>query len=191
MEEISRLTPSYGGISYARLDSGGLQWPCPAPDHPGTPWLHGQRFNTASGKAKFVPLVYRPPAETPDEQYPWILTTDRSLFQYHTGTMTRRVEGLEALFGREVLNIHPLDAAKLGIQEGQRVRVASRRGRLIVSARLTEACPVGVVSLTFHFAETPTNMLTHAALDPVSKIPETKVCAVRIEKLEGETGAPR
>jgi len=182
MEEIAALTPSYGGISYERLERGGLTWPCPTPEHPGTPILHLERFATASGKGKFVPLAYRPPAELPDEQYPLVLTTDRSLFHFHTGTMTRKVEGLERLNGRELLKIHPADASRLGVADGERVEVVSRRGRVSVEARVTEVCPPGVVSMTFHFAESPTNVLTHCAVDPVSKIPETKVCAVRIEK---------
>jgi formate dehydrogenase alpha subunit len=185
LAEIAALTPSYRGISYRRLEDGGLQWPCPSPDHPGTPILHADRFATPDGKARFVPLQYKPPAELPDDEYPLLLTTDRSLFHYHTGTLTRRVEGLEKLNGAELLRIHPEDAARLGIVEGQVVRVRSRRGRVTVAANITEVCPPGTVSLTFHFAETPTNVLTHAALDPVAKIPETKVCAVRIEKLEG------
>jgi len=182
MAEIAAVTPSYGGVSYARLDDGGLQWPCPTPDHPGTPILHTARFATGDGKARLVPLVYKPPAELPDGEYPLLLTTDRSLYHYHTGTMTRRVAGLEKLDGCELLRIHPQDASRLEIADGQTVRVRSRRGTLAVRARVTDACPPGTVSLTFHFAEAPTNVLTHAALDPVAKIPETKVCAVRIEK---------
>ena len=180
-EEIAALTPSYRGISYERLENGGLQWPCPSPDHPGTPILHTERFATPDGKGRLMPLAYKPPAELPDDEYPLLLTTDRSLYHYHTGTMTRRVEGLEKLNGRELLKIHPQDAARLGIAGGQVVRVLSRRGELTVTADVTEVCPPGMVSLTFHFAETPTNVLTHAALDPVAKIPETKVCAVRVE----------
>jgi len=183
MEEIATLTPSYHGISYERLENGGLQWPCPAPDHPGTPTLHVQKFARPNGKGRFVPLEYKPPAEEPDEQFPLVLTTDRSLFHYHTGTMTRRVKGLDALQDRELLQIHPSDARRLGLSDGQRVRVRSRRGEVTVEVRLTDICPPGTVSLTFHFAETPTNVITHAALDPVAKIPETKVCAVRIEPL--------
>lgn len=179
--EIAALTPSYHGISYQRLGNEGLQWPCPSPDHPGTPILHTERFATPDGKARLVPLQYRPPAELPDHEYPLLLTTDRSLFHFHTGTMTRRVEGLEKLDGRELLRIHPQDASRLGIADGRVVRVRSRRGEVTAAAEVTEVCPPGTVSLTFHFAETPTNVLTHAALDPVSKIPETKVCAVRVE----------
>jgi formate dehydrogenase major subunit len=182
MEEIAALVPSYGGISYDRLEDQGLQWPCPTPGHPGTPTLHTERFATKDGKGRLVPLEYKPPAELPDDEYPLLLTTDRSLFHFHTATMTRRVEGLQKLHGRELLRIHPEDASRLGIANGQVVRVVSRRGEVSAQANVTDVCPPGVVSLTFHFAETPTNVLTHAALDPVAKIPETKVCAVRVEK---------
>jgi anaerobic selenocysteine-containing dehydrogenase len=130
-----------------------------------------------------VPLQFKPSAELPDDEFPVLLTTDRSLYHYHTGTMTRRVEGLEKLNGWELLRIHPQDAARQGIADGEVVRVLSRRGDVTVRAKATEDCSPGVVSMTFHFAETPTNVLTHAALDPVAKIPETKVCAVRIERL--------
>ena len=184
MKEIASLVPSYGGISYDRLEDGGLQWPCPSPDHPGTPLLHSQKFATADGKGKFMPLEYKPSAELPDDEYPLLLTTDRSLFHFHTSTMTRKVEGLEALDDRELLKIHPQDASHFGIADGQIVQVSSRRGRMTVEARVTDVCPPGVVSATFHFAESPTNVLTNCAIDPVAKIPETKVCAVRIEKLE-------
>jgi formate dehydrogenase alpha subunit len=182
LDEIARLTPSYGGISFDRIEEQGLQWPCPTIDHPGTPILHTQRFATKDGKARFIPLVYRPPAEACDEQFPLLLTTDRSLIHYHTGTMTRRVEGLNALEGEEWLRIHPADAEALGITDGSAVEVRSRRGAMRARARVTAACPPGVVSATFHFAESPTNVLTNAALDPVAKIPETKVCAVRVER---------
>jgi formate dehydrogenase major subunit len=183
MEEVAALTPSYRGVSYARLENGGLQWPCPAADHPGTPVLHTERFATADGKARLVPVAYRPSAELPDSEYPVLLTTDRSLYHYHTGTMTRRVEGLEKLSGCELLWVHPQDAGQLGIDDGEVVRVLSRRGEVTVRTKVTEDCSPGMASMTFHFWETPTNVLTHAALDPVAKIPETKVCAVRIEKV--------
>jgi len=182
LEEIASVTPSYQGLSYDRLEHGGLPWPCKAPDHPGTPILHTERFATPSGKGRFVPLKYKPPAELPDADYPLTLTTDRSLYHYHTGTMTRRVKGLETLNGRELLRMHPEDASRLGVSDGETVRVLSRRGEVTAEANVTDVCPPGVVSLTFHFAETPTNVLTNAALDPVAKIPETKVCAVRVEK---------
>jgi formate dehydrogenase alpha subunit len=183
MTEISSVTPSYAGISYERLEDGGLQWPCPTSDHPGTPILHTEKFNTASGKAKLMPLSYRPSAELPDNDYPLMLTTDRSLFHYHTGSMTRRVDGLDQLDSEELLKINPKDASALGIADSEMVKISSRRGETTVKARLTKICPPGLVSMTFHFAESPTNVLTNAALDPIAKIPETKVCAVKVEKI--------
>ena len=183
MNEITSVTPSYHGITYPRLEPNGLQWPCPTADHPGTPILHTERFATPSGKGKFVPLTYKPSAEVPDENYPFILTTDRSIFHFHTGTMTRNVQGMDLLNGQELLDINPADARQLGIDNGVTVQVASRRGKVSVKANVTDICPPGVVSMTFHFAETPTNVLTNDALDPVAKIPETKVCAVNIEKV--------
>ncbi len=183
LDEIATLTPSYGGISFDRIESGGLQWPCPQADHPGTHTLHSQKFATPTGKGKFFPLKYRPPAELTDEKYPLVLTTDRSIFHFHTGTMSRRVEGMDELNGQELLDINPEDARRLGIDNQTRVKVSSRRGQVQVQVNVTDKCPPGVVSMTFHFAETPTNVLTNAALDPVAKIPETKVCAVKIEML--------
>ncbi len=182
MDEITRLTPSYGGISYQRLESGGLQWPCPTKEHPGTPILHTQKFTR--GKGRFIPLEYKPPMELPDDNYPLVLTTGRSLFHYHTGTMTRKVKGLNIFMAEEKVEINPKDAQSLGIADGDRIRVVSRRGQVTARARVTEASPVGVIFMTFHFAESPTNILTNPAVDPVSKIPELKVCAVRVEKLK-------
>ena len=183
MQEISSLTPSYGGISYERLDNVGLQWPCPTLDHPGTPILHAEKFATPSSKGKFLPLSYKPPAELPDDEYPLILTTERSLYHFHTGTMTRKVEGLNTLREQELVEINPVDATSLNIADGEIVHVVSRRGVVKVMALVTDVSPPGTVSMTFHFAESPTNVLTSPALDPVSKIPETKVCAVRVEKI--------
>ena len=182
MQEISSLVPSYKGISYERLERGGVQWPCPSEEHPGTQILHTERFATGNGKGKFMPLAYRKSAEEPDEQYPLLLTTDRSLYHFH-GTMTRRVYGLNVLEKEEQLKIHPEDASRLGITDGAVVRVSSRRGELNTKVKITDQCPPGIVSMTFHFAETPTNMLTCCELDPVAKTPATKVCAVRIEVL--------
>ncbi len=183
MEEIAALTPIYGGVSYERLEKeGSLQWPCPHPEHPGTPILHMERFGTATGKGRLIPLQYKPPAETPDEEYPLVLTTDRSLYHFH-GTMTRRVDGLNALRGEEWVEINPRDAARLLIADGQRVRVVSRRGEVMARAKVSEDSPPGVVSMTFHFAESPTNQLTNPAKDPMAKTPELKVCAVRVEPI--------
>ena len=180
MEEIASLTPSYGGISYKRLEKSGLQWPCPTAEHPGTPILHTQQFTR--GKGQFIPLEYKPPMELPDKHYPLVLTTGRSLYHFHTGTMTRKVAGLNVLKKEGEVEINPADAAKLGIADGDKVKVASRRGEVVSKANVTEVSPAGVVFMTFHFAESPANRLTNPALDPVAKIPEYKVCAVRVEK---------
>jgi predicted molibdopterin-dependent oxidoreductase YjgC len=179
MAEIATLTPSYRGITYPRLETDGLQWPCPTKNHPGTPILHTQSFTR--GKGKFMPLSYHPPAELPDEEYPLILTTARNLYQYHTGTMSRRVEGINLLHGEERVEVNPEDAEAYGIQDGESIRLVSRRGDLAVKAKVTPVSPPGLVSMSFHFSETPTNVLTNTALDPVAKIPELKVCAVRKE----------
>ncbi len=183
MEEIARLTPSYGGITFARLEQGGLQWPCPSADHPGTARLHEAAFTR--GKGKFHPVRYTPPAELPDDEYPFVLTTGRSLFQFHTGTMTRKASGLNYIRGEELVEINPEDACALGISDGDPVEVTSRRGKVRARARVTDESPPGVVFMTFHFAETPTNVLTNPVLDPLAKIPELKVCAVRINKVSG------
>jgi len=181
MEEIADLPPAYGGITLARLENGGLQWPCPYEDHSGTQYLHADIF--VRGKGRFTPLEYKPPKEQPDADYPLVLTTGRSSYQFHTGTMTRKSKGLNELKGEEEVEINPQDAEALGIADGDRVQVASRRGKVTAKAKVTENSQKGVIFMTFHFAETPTNQLTNPALDPVSKIPELKVCAVRVEKL--------
>ncbi len=181
MAEVAQLTPSYGGITYDRLEGDGLQWPCPSADHPGTQFLHGERFALPDGKARFVPLTYRPSAELPDEEYPLLLTTDRSLYHFHGSSMTGRT-ALKELDSEERLNIHPEDAASYGLADGEWIRVTSRRGEVTVRARVTSVGAPGVVSSTFHFTESRMNLLTNAARDPVAKTPETKVCAVRIEK---------
>ncbi|MDJ0521071.1 MAG: formate dehydrogenase subunit alpha [Planctomycetota bacterium] len=181
MAEIASVTPQYGGITYERIEDVGLQWPCPDQDHPGTRFLHGEQFPRPGGKGRFFPLAYRAPDEEPDDEYPLVLTTERSLYHYHTSTMTRRVHGLEELRPEELVEIHPRDAAALRIASGDEVRVTSRRGEVVARALVTEVSPPGTVSMTFHFHEAPTNVLTNAAWDPVAKIPETKVCAVRVE----------
>ena len=184
MKEIAALTPSYGGISYARLDDGGLQWPCPTLDHPGTPTLHSERFARPSGKGRFMPLEYRSPLEEPDEEYPLVLTTGRSYYHFHTGTMTRKVGGLNIIRGEELVEINPRDALTLKIEDGDRVTVASRRGEVSARAKVTGSSPPGVIFMTFHFAESPTNQITNPGLDPLAKMPELKVSAVRVAKLD-------
>lgn len=179
MEEIAALTPSYAGISYQRLDAlGELRWPCPSPDHPGTPILHVGKFTR--GKGLFSAVEYKPPAEEPDEEYPLLLTTGRLLTHYHTGTMTRRVAALDELVPENQVWINPADAGKMGVSNGEEVAVQSRRGAIKVKAKITEKVPPGVVFIPFHFGESPANALTNPALDPVAKIPELKVAAVRV-----------
>ena len=180
-EEIRRLTPSYGGISCSRLGDGGLQWPCPSEDHPGTCILHTNAF--VRGKGRFIPLKYIPPAEMPDDDYPLILSTGRSLYHFHTGTMTRKVAGLNAIEPEAAVLINPEDASRLDINQGDEVKIISRRGEVVVKAEVTDSFAPGVVFMTFHFAESAANILTNPKLDPVSKIPELKVAAVRVEKL--------
>lgn len=181
-KELSALTPIYAGISYDRIEKIGIQWPCPTSDHPGTKILHTEKFATPSGKGKLVAIAYRPSAECCDFDFPLILTTERNIYQYHS-TMTRYSEGLDQLSGEEHILINPLDAEKMKIADGDLVEVKSRRGKIKVRARLSRRSQPGVASLTFHFAECPTNLLTSSALDPLSKTPETKVCAIRIDKI--------
>jgi formate dehydrogenase alpha subunit len=179
MEEIASLTPSYAGISYARLDEAGeLRWPCPDAEHAGTPILHKGKFTR--GKGLFKPVEYRPPAEVADDEYPLVLTTGRLLTHYHTGTMTRRVKALDELVPRNRVWVNPADAERLGVEEGQEVAVQSRRGAIRLEARVTDKVGEGVVFVPFHFGESPANALTNPAMDPVAKIPELKVAAVRI-----------
>ncbi len=184
MAEISALTPSYGGVSYSRLERGErLQWPVPTAEHPGTPILHTRQF--ARGRGKFMPIDHLPPAELPDDQYPMILSTGRVLYHWHGGEITRRARGLLAIYNQPLIELSPLDAEKLGVSEktdGQaRIRVSSRRGSIEAQAWVTDRVPPGMVYANFHFPEASANELTIAALDPVAKIPEYKVCAVRVE----------
>jgi formate dehydrogenase alpha subunit len=180
MEEAASVTPQYGGIRHYRLEKGGLQWPCPTLDHPGTKILHREKFTRGLGKFSAVEAI--PPAELPDADYPLILTTGRRLLQYHTGSMSRRVKGLNVLLPEERMEIHPADAALLGLADGDLAWVRSRRGEVKARVRLTERIKPGVVFMTFHFWETAVNLLTNPALDPVAKIPEFKVTAVQVEK---------
>lgn len=179
MEEINRVTPSYGGITYDRLEKEGLQWPCPNADHPGTKFLHKDKFTRGLGL--FHAIDYIPPAELPDAEYPFILTTGRVLYHYHTGTMTRLARGTTERCPESLVEINPKDAAKLGIESGSAVTVTSRRGMVKAKAQLTDRSPLGAVFMNFHFREAAVNLLTNPALDPTAKIPEYKVCAVRLE----------
>ncbi|MGQ9456651.1 MAG: formate dehydrogenase subunit alpha, partial [Anaerolineae bacterium] len=189
LDEIAALMPIYGGVSRARLEEVGfLQWPCPTPDHPGTPYLHKEKFSRGLGR--FVPVEYREPEELPDEEYPFVLTTGRSMFHFHTGSMTRRSEKLHQEVPEAYVELNPKDAERLGVQRGGRVRIRSRRGEIQVKAWFTRRVPPGVVFVPFHFAEAAANALTVPALDPVAKIPEYKVCAVQVEPVKEPVKEP-
>jgi len=186
-DEIASLTPIYGGITYDRLEAGALQWPCPDAEHPGTPYLHKGKFTRGLGKFHAVEFVEA--AELPDEDFPLVLATGRVLEHFHTGSMSRRSAVLDELVPAGVVEIHPTDAEALGIADGQNVRVASRRGQIEIGARVTERVAAGALFLAFHYREAPANRLTIAALDPIAKIPELKVCAVRVEPVGDPTSA--
>jgi len=172
MDEIASLTPSYAGIVYERLQRGGLQWPCPSKEHPGTPYLHKEKFARANGKGKFWGIEFKEPAELPDEEYPFILTTGRIIFHFHTGTMTRKTDLLNKEVPTGYVEINPKDAEKLALANGEFVSVQTRRGQIETKALITERVPEGVIFIPFHFAECAANVLTNPALDPVAKIPE-------------------
>ncbi len=179
--EIAGLTPSYAGMSYERLEGDGLQWPCPTPDHPGTLFLH-KDGNFTRGKGLFHAIEYRPPAEEVDDEYPYLMTTGRVYAHYHTGTMTRRSQSLDFEISEGCLEISPEDALALGLKDGGRVKVASRRGEIETKIMITERVDKGIIFMPFHFEESNVNKLTNPAFDPIAKIPELKVCAVKLEK---------
>jgi len=179
MKEICRVTPSYGGITYERLEGEGLQWPCPTPEHKGTKYLHKDRFTR--GRGLFHAIDYIPAAESVSEEYPMILSTGRVLYHYHTGTMTRLSKGSMERYPESLVEINPADARTLGVGDGQLVKVSSRRGTVTARAAITKKSSVGTVFMNFHFAEAAVNLLTNPALDPIGKIPEYKVCAVKVE----------
>ena len=180
MEEISRVTPSYAGISYERIEHGGIHWPCPNAEHPGTPILHRDQFSR--GKGLFHAIGYLPPDEQIDEEYPLYLTTGRVLYQYHTGTMTMKTDGLNNRAPESFVEISRRDADSLGLKDGNMVNVASRRGAIQARLKVSGKAVSGTVFIPFHFAQAAANRLTNGALDPVSKIPEYKVCAIRLSK---------
>jgi len=181
MEEISGVTPSYGGINYGRLKSDGIHWPCPVTEHPGTPCLHVDQFTCGLGV--FHAIDFIPPAELPDEEYPLYLTTGRVLYQFHTGTMTMKSDGLNELAPESFVEISAQDAEAYRIEDGDPLKISSRRGDIEAKARLSEKAVKGTIFIPFHYANAAANKLTNTALDPTAKIPEFKVCAVRIEKV--------
>jgi formate dehydrogenase major subunit len=183
--EIAQVTPSYGGMSYERLRKPeALHWPCPSPDHPGTPILHIGKFSHPDGLGVFFPLEFKYPAEVPDAEYPYIFTTGRNLFHWHTGSMTRRSASLDSEVPTGWIEINAEDAEDLGVVDGEMVIARTRRGEIKVPARVTKEIMKGVMFMPFHFAECAANILTNNALDPIAKIPEFKACAITIEKIQ-------
>jgi formate dehydrogenase major subunit len=181
--EIAALAPIYGGMLYQCLEDESRQWPCFNEEHKGTPILHQDEFATKSGKAKFVPLHYRPPAELPDEEYPLVLTTGRIIYHYHSSTMTAADECMKKLYDLDPVEMNPADAQKLDLEDGDVVCVKSRRGKIEAPVKITERSPEGLVFMAFHSPSTKTNLITNSACDPVTKTPEFKYCAVKIEKI--------
>ncbi len=180
MAEVAALTPSYAGITFERLENGErLQWPVKGLDHPGTPTLHVGQFTR--GKGLFAVTQHIPPVELPDAEYPMLLSTGRVLYHWHGGEMTRRAKGLLEVYSQSLIEVNPQDAQKLGLNGNKKVRVSSRRGTIEAEAWVTDRVPPGMVYANFHFPEVPANSLTIAALDPIAKIPEYKVCAVKVE----------
>lgn len=189
MEEIALLAPIYGGMFHDRLNEGwGLQWPCWDRTHPGTPFLHKYYFTR--GRGRFAPAQHQPPAELPDAEYPFLLNTGRVYHHYHTGTMTRKSH-LHNREAREALiQINPADATALGLRNREMLQLRSRRGEMTARAELTQSVPPGMLYTSFHFQEAPVNRLTNAASDSRAKCPEYKICAVRVEKEQGQGGQP-
>lgn len=180
MDEMASLTPQYGGIDHDRIDKQVLRWPCPTKDHQGTRILHAQKFT--KGLGVFAPVHHAPPMEEPSEEFPFILTTGRNLFQYHTGTMTRRSVKLEREAPEPYAEMNKTDANRLSISDGERIAVSSRRGSITLKARVTDRIIPGSIFIPFHYVEAAANKLTNAALDPISNIPEFKVCAAKVDK---------
>lgn len=184
-------TADYAGITYERIvREDGVFWPCPDENHPGTPRMFLDRFGTEDGRARFHPVEYQQAAELPDAEYPYFLTTGRVLAQYQSGTQTRRIKELATAAPEAFAEIHPDTAGSLGIAAGDKVRLTTRRGRAVMKARLTRDIRLDTVFAPFHWGGGAcANSLTNPALDPVSRIPEFKVCAVRVEKIAAAAAA--
>ena len=179
-DELASLTPNFAGISYPRIEKRGLQWPCPDKDHPGTPYLHAKRFTRGLGL--FHVIKYRPPAEVPDEKYPMILSTGRTLFNYNIGNMTRKSGIIDQKEPENFVEIHRDDAARIGVSDGEYVRVSTRRGSLVVLARVSSNVRPGAIWMPFHHVESSTNLLTNNAFDNITRTAEYKVCAAAVER---------
>jgi formate dehydrogenase alpha subunit len=186
--EFGSLWPALGGITYDRIRTRGIQWPCPVQDHPGTEYLYKDGF--PKGRVPFTPVAYHPPAESTSRAYPFILTTGRNLYQYHSGSMTRRVSPIEEHAGEAYVELNPADGKRLGVAAGDRVVIRSKRGEVEIKARLTKRVSEGTVFIPMHYREAAANVITNDALDPVVKIPELKVCAVNIERVEKREAEP-
>lgn len=181
-EEMRRVTPDFFGITYERLEhEGGVHWPCPSLDHPGTPYLFKDTF--PRGKGKFWPLEYGTDSELPDDEYPYHLTTGRVLFHWHGGTMTRRSK-LEEAFPEPIVEMHADDAHQLDLISGDWAEVSSRRGSVVCRVLVTGRSPVGTLFLPFHFVEAAANLLTLDKIDPRAKIPDFKMAAVQVRKVD-------
>ena len=182
MDEIASVTPSYRGITYERLENGGLHWPCPGPNHPGTPMLHRETFTR--GKGVFHGIEYIPSTEKISKDYPLLMTTGRVLYHYHTGTMTMKSQGLNERSPECFIELTPEDADQYNIIDGERVEIASKRGAVQAIAKFSSKAVKGTIFMPFHFARAAANRLTSTKLDPVSKIPELKVCAVKLTRIK-------
>jgi formate dehydrogenase major subunit/formate dehydrogenase alpha subunit len=179
--EFADLAPNWYGIRYDRLEEQGIQWPCLDRDHPGSPYLHSPQPARPNGKGKFFPVEYQPPIELPDSEYPFVLSTGRTLYHYNSATMTMREPGVTDKQEEPFFEIHPDDARGLGIADGERARLVSRRGELDAAARYSERVYPGLVWMALHFAEAKVNWLTHDVGDSLIGTPEYKVSAVRVE----------
>ncbi|KAF5091474.1 Formate dehydrogenase H [anaerobic digester metagenome] len=183
--EMATLTPSYAGMDYERLNRPeALHWPCPTKEHPGTPILHIEKFGMPDGKGLMTAIPFKYQQERPDAEYPILLTTGRCIWHWHTGTMTRRSESLEREEPTGWIEMHPEDAKALGVKNNEMVKAISRRGEITIKARITDTIKKGVMFIPFHFVECAANMLTINALDPIAKIPESKACAIKVEKIQ-------
>ena len=181
-EEMRRLTPDFAGITYDRLEAeGGVHWPCPSADHPGTPYLFADTF--PSGRGRLMPLEYGTESELPDEQYPFLLSTGRVLYHWHGGTLSRRSK-LDEVWPEATVEIHPSDAERLGVVTGEWLQATSRRGAIVLRTMVTERSPEGVAFIPFHFVEAAANVLTLDRLDARAKIPDFKVCAIQLAKCD-------